>query len=217
MRKLFAAALTAAVLLAPAAATAAPLHEPHQYTVSECEAEGPVVWHFVHNQVEAASAGLLTSFYLDAGLFETPNGPPFEANVLHYWVTTAGNDTLLEAYDNVEGGNLVLSHIECPVPPTTTTTSSTTTTSTTTTSTTTTTIPTSTTTTTSPNTTTTTTPEETTTTTPSTTTTTTITTTTTTIPELPLTGAGDWMIPLAILGIGLLVLGVAALRGPTRG
>lgn len=211
MKRLVAAIVVAGAMFAGPAALAAPLHEPHVGTVSECEAGGQVVWHFVHNQLEGVDEGQIEAWFENAGWTLTYNGSPFEANVLHYWVFTPGNDTLLGAFDNVDHGNLVLSHIECRPPATTTTTTSTTTTvpetTTTTVPATTTTVPA--TTTTVPATTTT--VPETTTTSEATTTTAAVTTTTVTTDTLPYTGIPEVLQPFAIGGTALVAFGLVML------
>lgn len=71
---------------------------------------GSVQWHFVLTGAEAES-GSLTAVFEDAGSITVQNGEPFEANVLHFYITTPTDDTLLSAETtNVNGDQLVLSH-----------------------------------------------------------------------------------------------------------
>jgi hypothetical protein len=83
------------------------------------------VWHFVHNQTSATS-GMITVDFSGAGDGTYPNTPSNSRN-LHYHVT--GSGTLLDAFDSVNGGKLVLS--DCPTSTTTTTTTTVTLTTTT--------------------------------------------------------------------------------------
>ncbi len=70
---------------------------------------GSVLWHFVLTDPEASS-GNLTAEFEDAGEITVANSAPIEANVLHFWITTPTDDTLLSASTDVDGGNLNLSH-----------------------------------------------------------------------------------------------------------
>jgi hypothetical protein len=206
-----------AVLLLASGASAEPLKDQHQGTEADCV--GGVEWHFVHNQT-AATEGVIT-----VGAQMVANGEPFTANVLHYWVHTSGNVLPPDVSDNVEGGELLLSHLTCDPATTTTTTAATTTTTaptttttaaTTTTTTAATTTTTAATTTTAPTTTTTAATTTTTEGTAATTTTTEGTAATTTVPtqvggavELAVTGDGSILI-LAVAGLILLDLGYLA-------
>jgi hypothetical protein len=108
-------AVAASLVLIPAAAIAAPLHTAHQGTTVECD--GPVLWHFVHNQVTTADAGTLTATFMDAGDIVV-DADTVLPKVQHYYVTTPGGDTLLDASDTIAEGKLVLSHTECLPPDT---------------------------------------------------------------------------------------------------
>ena len=109
------------LLLIPAGAAAAvDLHAPHQGTTVACD--GEVLWHFVHNQVSStdATVGTLTATFSGDGAIVV-GAYKVLRSVRHYEVITSGGDTLLNASDNITGGNLVLSHTECmpgtPPPP----------------------------------------------------------------------------------------------------
>lgn len=200
-----------AILVMPLSALAQDLHAPHVGTTSEC----PAVWHFVHNQVPGAEQGALTAKFQNAGTV-TVSANKVLKSTQHYDIKLDSPDVLLGASDNVEGGKLVLSHVECVETQTTTTTTTTATTATTTTTTTPpdTTSTTTTSITTPPESTTTTAPPETTTTStiPETSTTTIpgTTSTTLTVATLPETGAGSTGM-LAGLGIAALLSGTGLL------
>lgn len=105
--------LLAAFLLVPAgAATAADLHTPHEGTAVSCD--GPVLWHFVHNQVDRGdtTTGELTATFETAGAMSVDAYKSLQ-RVRHYEVITPTADTLLGAADSISGGKLVLSHTEC--------------------------------------------------------------------------------------------------------
>ena len=70
---------------------------------------GSVLWHFVLTDPEADS-GNLTATFETAGEITVANGPPLEANVLHFYITTPTDDVLEGASTDVDGGNLNLSH-----------------------------------------------------------------------------------------------------------
>ncbi len=115
--------LLGAALLAPSAAFATDLKEAQQGTswndqgfqgsAEECKkldlGPGDVVWHFVLTSPEADS-GHLTATFQNAGDVTVANADS-PAAVLHFYVWT-GHDTLLDAETtDVDGNNLVLSHI----------------------------------------------------------------------------------------------------------
>jgi hypothetical protein len=115
--------LLGAALLAPSAAFATDLKDAQQGTswndqgfqgsARECEkfdlGAGDVVWHFVLTSPEAGS-GHLTATFQNAGDVTVENADS-PAAVLHFYVWT-GHDTLLDAETtDVDGNNLVLSHI----------------------------------------------------------------------------------------------------------
>ena len=115
--------LLGAALLAPSAAFATDLKDAQQGTswndqgfqgsARECEkfdlGAGDVVWHFVLTSPEADS-GHLTATFQNAGDVTVANADS-PAAVLHFYVWT-GHDTLLDAETtDVDGNNLVLSHI----------------------------------------------------------------------------------------------------------
>ena len=109
------------LLLIPAgAASAVGLHVPHQGTTVACG--GDLLWHFVHNQVASTdkTVGTLTATFSGDGAIVVGAHKVLKS-VRHYEVITSGGDTLLNASDNIAGGNLVLSHTECdpgtPPPP----------------------------------------------------------------------------------------------------
>lgn len=77
---------------------------------------GSVLWHFVLTDPEASS-GNLTATFETAGEITVANGAPFEADVLHFYITTPTDDVLLSASTDVSGTNLNLSHT-CFEPPT---------------------------------------------------------------------------------------------------
>jgi hypothetical protein len=71
---------------------------------------GSVQWHFILTNPDADS-GHLTATFEDAGEITVANGEPFEADVLHFYITTPTDDTLLSAETtDVDGDNLNLSH-----------------------------------------------------------------------------------------------------------
>ncbi len=119
--------VTAATVLMTGVAGSVPLKDVHQGSRADCV--GSVEWHFVHNQTDADS-GTIT-----VGSQQVANGAPFEAKVLHYWVTTDNNVLPTDVADDVAGGKLVLSHYTC-IDTSTCSTSSTSTSTTTTTTTT---------------------------------------------------------------------------------
>jgi cell division septation protein DedD len=115
--------LLGGALLAPSAVFATDLKDSQQGTswddpdfqgsAEDCEgldlAPGEVVWHFVLTDPDADS-GHLTATFDDAGDVTVENADS-PAAVLHFFVTT-GHDTLLDAETtDVDGKNLVLSHI----------------------------------------------------------------------------------------------------------
>ena len=109
------AVTAAALLLVPATAAgagAAQLKATHQNTVVACE--GPVLWHFVHNQVNATTTtpGELTASFSTAGTVVVGASKVLQ-HVRHYDVMTDAGDTLLGASDTIAEGKLVLSHYEC--------------------------------------------------------------------------------------------------------
>lgn len=113
MRVRLALAVTAALLFVPATtAGAVDLKATHRNTVAVCD--GPVLWHFVHNQVSAdnATAGELTASFSSAGTVVVGASKVLQ-QVRHYDVTTESGDTLLNASDTIAEGKLVLSHTEC--------------------------------------------------------------------------------------------------------
>jgi type II secretory pathway pseudopilin PulG len=130
MKKAFGVSAVLAVFavlgFAMSIALAAPLSNPGE--AANC-ATTTGTWHFVHVQTSATS-GTITVDFSGSGDGTYPNTPSSSSN-LHYHVT--GSGTLLNAFDSVSGGKLVLS--DCPVVTTTTTTTVTTTTDTTTTTT----------------------------------------------------------------------------------
>ena len=67
---------------------------------------GQVAWLFVHNQVEGP--GTLTVVFDAAG---TKTASSFVQGTLKYVVVTPGSDTISNFYDNLSGGQLVLSHV----------------------------------------------------------------------------------------------------------
>lgn len=77
---------------------------------------GSVLWHFILTDPEAAS-GNLTATFETAGEITVANGEPFEADVLHFYITTPTDDVLEGASTDVDGGLLNLSHT-CFEPPT---------------------------------------------------------------------------------------------------
>lgn len=70
---------------------------------------GSVLWHFVLTDPEADS-GNLTATFETAGEITVANGAPFEADVLHFNITTPTDDVLEGASTDVDGGLLNLSH-----------------------------------------------------------------------------------------------------------
>jgi hypothetical protein len=114
--------LLGAALLVPSVALATDLKDSQQGTswddqgfqgsAEECKGlklgPGDVVWHFVLTSPEADS-GNLTATFDKAGDVTVANADS-EAAVLHFYVWT-GHDTLLDAETDVDGNNLVLSHI----------------------------------------------------------------------------------------------------------
>ena len=115
--------LLGAALLTPSAALATDLKDSQQGTAwndsgfqgskEECKkldlGPGDVVWHFVLTSPEADSGHLKATFQ-NAGAITVANADS-EAAVLHFYVWT-GHDTLLDAETtDVDGNNLVLSHI----------------------------------------------------------------------------------------------------------
>jgi hypothetical protein len=103
-------AVAACLVLFPAAANAAPLHTAHQGTTVECD--GPVLWHFIHNQVTTSDTGTLTATFANDGDIVV-DATTVLPKVQHYYVMTSGGDTLLDAWDTIAEGKLVLSHTEC--------------------------------------------------------------------------------------------------------
>lgn len=103
-------ALAASLVLIPTAATAANLHAPHVGTTVVCD--GPVLWHFVHNQVTTDSTGTITATFAGAGAI-VQDADVVLSKVRHYNITTPAGDTLLGASDTIAEGKLVLSHTEC--------------------------------------------------------------------------------------------------------
>ena len=115
--------LLGAALLAPSAALATDLKDAQQGTAwndqgfqgnaNDCDGlklgPGDVVWHFVLTSPDADS-GHLTATFDKAGDVTVENADS-PAAVLHFYVWT-GHDTLLDAKTtDVDGNNLVLSHI----------------------------------------------------------------------------------------------------------
>jgi hypothetical protein len=114
--------LLGAALIAPSAAFATDLKDAQQGTswddqgfqgsAEECRkfdlGPGDVVWHFVLTSPDADS-GHLTATFDKAGDVTVENADS-PAAVLHFYVWT-GHDTLLDAETDVDGNNLVLSHI----------------------------------------------------------------------------------------------------------
>jgi hypothetical protein len=70
---------------------------------------GSVLWHFILTDPEADS-GNLTATFETAGEITVANGAPFEADVLHFYITTPTDDVLEGASTDVDGGLLNLSH-----------------------------------------------------------------------------------------------------------
>jgi hypothetical protein len=70
---------------------------------------GSVLWHFILTDPEADS-GNLTATFETAGEITVANSAPFEADVLHFYITTPTDDVLEGASTDVDGGLLNLSH-----------------------------------------------------------------------------------------------------------
>jgi hypothetical protein len=97
-------------------AAAANLHHAHDDGVYSCKYGG--TWHFVNNQTGGVTDGKL---YVDWGkgfvLADDDKDNP-NSRVLHWWVTSYGDSTLVDAYTvdfqgNPIPGKLVLSDHEC--------------------------------------------------------------------------------------------------------
>lgn len=99
------------LLMPVATASAAQLHAPHVGTSVTCD--GPVLWHFVHNQVNTSTTtpGTITATF-NTGT-ETEAASKRLRNVRHYDVVTPSGATLVSASDDIAEGKLVLSHTEC--------------------------------------------------------------------------------------------------------
>jgi hypothetical protein len=114
--------LLGAALLVPSAALATDLKTSQQGTswddqgfqgsAEECRGlklgPGDVVWHFVLTSPEADSGNLTATF--DKAGDVTVGNADSPAEALHFYVWT-GHDTLKDAETDVDGNNLVLSHI----------------------------------------------------------------------------------------------------------
>ena len=135
------AGLLSAALIGPSAVFATDLHGPHQGTSWDAEGfacpedsyvppAGEVMWHFVLTKPDE-TAGHIAATFKDAGTYTVADYASGGDNGALHWYVFTGYDTLLDAKTtDVDGGNLVLSHI-CPGETTTTTTTSTETTDTT--------------------------------------------------------------------------------------
>lgn len=115
------AAIATAIGIAGGAALAAELN-PSQIG-SSCGVGEEGTWHFVWNQTRGAGPGTLTAVFAGAGVVTVP-ATMVNRNNQHFFIGLDGDGPagpLLAAYTADEGGNLVLSDLDCegkkPPPP----------------------------------------------------------------------------------------------------
>lgn len=92
-------------------ASAADLHDAHVGTDLKCPNDDIAVWHFVNNQTERSSSGVLMAMFSDGSMVVDNTPDKVNRNVQH-WFIRGPEGELKSASTNLPG-KLVLSDFEC--------------------------------------------------------------------------------------------------------